>query len=57
MLDPDRVADGGACNGLGDPVIVVFRSPTVAVGSRCCGEGGNGEVAGVELDESRLNSA
>jgi hypothetical protein len=51
------VADGGACNGLEDPAIVVFRSPTVAVGSRCCGEGGNGEVAGVELDESRLNSA
>ena len=57
MLEPDMVADGGACNGLGDPVNVVFKSPAVAVGSRCCEEGGGGEVAGVAVDESRLNSA
>jgi hypothetical protein len=57
MLEPDRVADGGACDGLGDPVIVGFKSPAVAVGSGCCEEGGVGEVAGVAVDESRLNSA
>ena len=57
MLEPDRVAGGGSGNGLGDPVIVVFKSPAVAVGSRYCEEGGGGEVAGVAVDESRLNSA
>ena len=57
MFDPDRVADGGVCNGFGDPVVVVSRSPTVAVGSRCCEEGGSREVVGVVVEESRLNSA